>query len=255
MKKIFKFLVWLLAVAVILVVALYLTAGFWVKTAVSTLVPQVTKTAASLDDADISLLKGELTLKGFRIANPDGFVGKNAFELGEVFVKFAPSSLLTQQIDINEIRINGTKVDMEASKTGRINLIAIAQNAQEFMAGISSSEQEKTAEPQTNETKSDKTVLIKDLSIINTTADFAFMNNKTQFKVPDYHEKNIGTDKKMTLQETVALILSKLSGNSFTEYAKQGKDSVNKIFDDLAKRTKEAEPVRDLIKKISGGLS
>ena len=252
MKKIFKFLVWLLAVAVILVVALYLTAGFWVKTAVSTLVPQVTKTAASLDDADISLLKGELTLKGFRIANPDGFVGKNAFELGEVFVKFTPSSLLTPQINIDEIRINGTKVDMEASNTGRINLITLGQNAQEFMVGISSSDQGKTVNTQTNGTQVEKNVLIKNLSITNTIADFVIMNNKTQFKVPDYHEKNIGTNKKMTLQETVALILSKLSGNSFTEYAKQGKDSVNKIFDDLAKRTKEAEPVRELIKKIPG---
>ena len=79
MKKLFKFLLWLLAIIIVLIVALYLTAGIWLKSAVSTLVPQMTKTPASLEKADISLLSGKISLKGFKIGNPAGFVGPNAF--------------------------------------------------------------------------------------------------------------------------------------------------------------------------------
>ena len=61
----------------------------------------MTKTSASLEDVDLSLFSGNIALKGLKIGNPQGFAAPNAFELGQISVKFDPKSLLTSKIIIN----------------------------------------------------------------------------------------------------------------------------------------------------------
>lgn len=242
MKKLFKFLLWLLAIIIVLIVALYLTAGIWLKSAVSTLVPQMTKTPASLEKADISLLSGKISLKGFKIGNPAGFVGPNAFELGEISVKFEPKSLFTSKIIINEIKIDGTKIDAELARTGNVNLMILNDNIQEYLGNPTpkASADLKKTEPKKEDKKSTKAVVVKDLRITNSSLDFAIMTQKMKVKLPDIHQKNIGEKKKETLPDLVADIFSTLSASSMTEMAKAGRDSVNKMLDDLAGRSKEA---------------
>lgn len=242
MKKLFKFLLWLLAILIVLVVAIYLTAGIWLKSAVSTLVPQMTKTPASLEKADISLLSGRISFKGLKIGNPAGFVSKNAFELGEISVKFEPKSLFSSKIVINEIKIDGTKIAAELARTGNVNLMILNDNIQEYLGNPTSrdplnSNKEKQKKI---EKKSEKTVLVKDLKITNSSLDFAVMTQKMKVKLPDIQQKNIGEKKKETLPDLVADIFSALSASSMAEMAKAGRDSVNKMLDDLAGRSKEA---------------
>ena len=242
MKKIFKYLLWLLAIILVLIVAVYLTADYWISSAVSTLVPQMTKTPASLEKADISLLSGKISLKGFKIGNPAGFVGPNAFELGEISVKFEPKSLFTSKIIINEIKIDGTKIDAELARSGNINLMVLNDNIQEYLGNSTSqaSTDLKKTEQKKDEKKSTKAVIVKDLKITNSSLDFAVMSQKMKVKLPDIHQKNIGEKKKETLPDLVSDIFTSLSASSMAEMSKAGRDSVNKMLDDLAGRSKEA---------------
>ena len=198
MKKLFKFLLWLLAIIIVLVVAIYLTAGIWLKSAVSTLVPQMTKTPASLEKADISLLSGRISFKGLKIGNPAGFVSKNAFELGEISVKFEPKSLFSSKIVINEIKIDGTKIAAELARTGNVNLMILNDNIQEYLGNPTSRDplNSNKEEQKKIEKKSEKTVLVKDLKITNSSLDFAVMTQKMKVKLPDIQQKNIGEKKK-----------------------------------------------------------
>ena len=242
MKKLFKFLLWLLAIVIVLVVVAYLTAGIWVKAIFSTLVPQMTKTPAVLQEADISLLSGKIALKGLKIGNPVGFAKPNAFELGEVSVKFDPKSLFTSKIIINEIKIDGTKVDAELAKSGNMNLMLLNNNVQEYLGkptfnnGLTNEQKA----PKKSAAQSGKAVLVKDLSITNSSLDFAFMSKTMTVSLPDIHEKNIGEQKKETLPELIAGIFEKLITESYTTISKATKESVNKVLDDLAGRSKEA---------------
>ncbi len=241
MKKLLKILLAILLAIIALVVVAYLTAGIWLKTAVSTFIPQMTKTPASLEKADVSLLSGKISLKGFKIGNPAGFVSKNAFELAEISVKFEPKSLFSSKIIINEIKIDGTKIAAELAQTGNVNLMILNDNIQGYLGNPTQNDpnnSNKIAQKK-NEEKSEKAVLVKDLRITNSSLDFAFMTQKMKVKLPDIQQKNIGEKKKETLPDLVADIFGTLSASSMAEMTKAGRDSVNKMLDNLAGRSNE----------------
>lgn len=252
MRKLLKILLWIVLFLIVAIVAIYLTAGFWIRSAVSTLVPQITQTQASLDDADISIFEGKVALKGFKIANPAGFANPNAFEFKEILVHFEPSSLLQDKIIINEIKVDGTKVDAELAKNGNINLMVLNNNVQGYLgnpvpqqAGV-----EKTQNVTKANDSSNKTVVIKDLQIVNSSLKLALFSNTREVKLPAIHEKNIGEKKKTTLGKALADIFSELLTTSFTQISASGKDALNSMLNDLTQRTKDATPFRDIAKQL-----
>ena len=82
-------------------------------------------------DIDSSLFKGTLRVKGFKIANPDGFSQEEkAVELQELYVKLKLGSLFTKKIVVENINIKGLAVNVESYDAGfkRSNFSAIAEN-------------------------------------------------------------------------------------------------------------------------------
>ena len=250
MRKLLKILFWVVLIIVVAVVAIYLTAGICVRSAVSTLVPQMTQTEASLDDADISIFSGKVALKGFRIANPAGFANPNAFEFKEISVRFEPTSLLSNKIVINEIKIDGTKIDAELAKTGNINLMLLNNNVQRYLGASIPRMGEEEPQKQVKKETSNKTVIIKDLQVVNSSLKLALLSNVKEIKLPAIHEKNIGEKEAKPLGEAIADILTELLKNSFSQISKSGKDAVNFMLDDLTSRTKDASSIRDIVKHL-----
>ena len=251
MKKLFKFLMWLIIVLIILIVAVYLTAGFWLRTAVSTIIPEMTKTSASLQKADISLFSGKIALKGFKIANPEGFKSPNAFELGEISVKFEPKSIFTSKIVINEIKIDGTKIDAELAKSGNMNLMILNDNIQEYLGNkveVKAIPEKKEVVKKDNNTG--KAVLVQDLQITNSSLKFAILTQTMTVPLPNIHEKNIGQKDKTTLKDLFAGIFGQLTVSSLNQITQSGQKALNSMLDDLTKRTNQAKPVRDLINQF-----
>ena len=249
MKKLLKFLLWLFAIMIVLIVVAYLTAGIWLKTAVSTIVPRITKTSASLGEADISLFTGKISLKEFKIGNPAGFQKPNAFELGEIFVKFEPKSLLTSKIIINEIKIDGTKIDAEIAQFDTMNLVILNDNVREFLGNSTAQKPIDAENKEVKKEAASKAVIVKDLKITNSSLDFALMSKTLNIKLPDIHEQNIGEKKKETLPELVAEIFSKLTENSLDVISKSTQESINQLMDSLSGRSKETA---GLIKNLKG---
>ena len=241
MTKFFKFLFWLLAIILVLITVIYLTAGIWLKPVVSTVVPKITKTSASLQSADISLFSGRIAFHGLKIGNPAGFVKPNAFEFGTISVRFEPKSLLTSKIIINEIKIDGTKIDAELAKSGNMNLMLLNNNVQEF-AGKSDAKQpnEKPVQQQSQKASAGKNIVVKDLVISNSSLDFALLSQTMSVKLPDIHQKNIGEKKKETFGDLIGDISTMLTSSSLAEISKSGEEAVNQLFDSLAGRSKEA---------------
>ena len=242
MKKVLKFIAWLVALLFVLLVVLYVTAGIWLRLLVSNVVPQMTKTPVALKEVDISFFKGGLSFKGFKIGNPSGFANPNAFELGEISVKFDPLSLLTSKVVINEIKIDGTKIDAELAQSGQMNLMILNDNVQEYLkSDTTAPSKSKKTMPQkaTAQTSSSKSAVVKDLSITHSVLNFVLMGQKMQLTLPDIHEKNIGEKSRKTLMEIISDIFTKLTTTSLSEASKSGQKVLNSMLDNLAERSKE----------------
>jgi hypothetical protein len=87
----------------------------------------ITGTAVHVDDVDLALFSGSVTLRGLTVANPSGFKGPNAFELGEVHVSLVPASLFGELLMIHDIRIAAPRVFFEVNAAGMSNVEVIRQ--------------------------------------------------------------------------------------------------------------------------------
>ena len=136
MKSLIK--VGLIAVltVIVLIVGLGIALSFKidqiVHTGVETIGSTLTRTEVRLDEVEVSFLNGSGTLKGFFIGNPKGFKSEKAFYLGEIDVKIALPSLLTDRILIERIYIREPQIVFENSSIGN-NLNQLRENVNEVI--------------------------------------------------------------------------------------------------------------------------
>ena len=253
MKKVFKYLLCVLAFILLLLIGVYLSAGFWIKSAVSTLIPQMTKTTASLEKADISLFSGKLAFYGFKIGNPEGFSKNNAFELAEVSVRFQPMSLISEKVVINEIKVSGTKVNAELNRGVDMNLIAITNNIQRYLGKPVNEGTFPTgnaALPQEVKDSSGKALVVQDLQVVNSKLAFTLLNKTTTVSLPNLRQKNIGEKDKVTLPELISDFIGGLTISSMDAITKAGQENLNSVFGFLAQKTKGKPQINDFVKQL-----
>ncbi len=235
-KKLFKFVLFLLILIIAAVIGLYIYAGEVVKTAVEKFVPEITQTDVRLHRANFALLKGYVSLEGLSIGNPKGYAADKAFGVKNITVNFEPKSVLEDKIIINQILIDGIQVDAEAIyQNGKItsNLTQIQKNVESFLAKNSkpSTEQKPAAtETKSDETASAKQVVIRDLQINNTELTVGVMKQVVTVSLPNIQQKNIGEKKKTTWKDAAAYIFNKISTESV-------KGTVTAVQDALRKGT------------------
>ena len=265
LKRIFKFIMWLIILLIALVIGIYLSLGFIVKKAVSTAVPPITGTPASVENVDISLFKGHIGIEGLKVGNPRGFAEKNIFELGSVMVDFDLKSILTDKIIIKQIAIKKTKVDAEINKSGDINLTQLQNNVNNYL-GTGSSEPKAEAKKETSSSaQSGKKVIIKKLTIDDSTLTLGALCQTIDISLPDIHKTNIGEDKKKqySVKETIALILSyfttdslKAVVNSGSELAKAGLANAKAALNSGIDAAKQAgQNITDGVKNIGSSVT
>jgi len=107
--------------------------GSVVKAGVEKVGPIVLKVPVKLDAAEVSVFSGKGHLKGFEIANPEGFKSPNAIKVGSVAVAIQPKSVLADKVVIPSIRVEGPEITYETDLKGS-NLSKILENVQ-AMAG------------------------------------------------------------------------------------------------------------------------
>lgn len=264
LKRIFKLIMWLIIILIALVIGIYLSLGIIIKKAVSTAVPPITGTPASVENVDISLFKGHIGIEGLKVGNPKGFAEENIFELGSIMVDFDLKSVLTDKIIIKQIAIKNTKVDAEINKSGNINLTQLQNNVNNYLGTGGDAKPETKTEEKTA-SKGGKKVVIKKLNIDDTTLTLGALGQTIDIPLPDVHKTNIGEDKKKeyTLKDTVALILSyfttdslKAVLNSGSELAKAGLANAKAALNSGVDAAKQAgKATVDSVKNIGSSVT
>lgn len=255
-KYLFKGIIYFIIALISLIILGYIYLGSIVKTSVQHIVPPITGTSVSIQDLDLSLLSGHIAVTGLKIGNPKGFNQDNLFSVGSVVVDFDVKSIFTNKIIIKNIHINHTNISAEINKNGQINLAVLQDNINQYIQDNSSTKQEPESTSATNsdDTQS-KTVVIKKLTIDNSTVNLGIMEKSIQLPLPNISKTNIGEDqdKQYTLPDMIALILSYFSETSLKAIAQSGTqfiqsglsdaafiiDETSKNFTDKTKRVKD----------------
>ncbi len=118
----------LIVLIIVIVVAFNLYANKAVKWGVEKGGTSALKVPVTLGNANLSLLGGSLGLQKFTIANPPEYKNKLFIDLNSVNVKVNLSSLMSNIIDIPEIKLNGMKVVVEQRGIKSNNIQDILNN-------------------------------------------------------------------------------------------------------------------------------
>ncbi len=248
-----KWFLRIVVVVLILIVALVLTANFYLGSivikAAETAGPSVLGVPIKLEHASFRLLQGHVTLRGFVLGNPEGFKTDQAISVGEVIVDLDPKSLLSDTIVIKRIYVDAPDITYELG-LGKSNIGRILEQVE------GPAEEEKMEEP------SGKKVVIADFLIENgrvrLSATMA-MGAAAPIPLPTIHLTDIGKDEQgASPLEVIRKVLGAIAG-SVTEVVTgavglvgDGAKAVGGAAADAAGKT--ADAVGDGAKAVGGAV-
>jgi hypothetical protein len=158
MKKSLKILYIVLSVIVVLliviVIAVNLFADSAVKMAIESAGTKTLKVAVAVDSVNLSILGGKIGFKNLAVDNPPGYKHEKLLELGDAKIAVETGSLLTDIVNIKEIKLDGMNVVLEQRGI-------TSNNIQDIIKALPAKE-DKPAEP------SGKKLHIDNLQITNT---------------------------------------------------------------------------------------
>jgi hypothetical protein len=196
LKKLFFFLLGLLAIAIISL--FFFGSGILnkgVSTTINTLGPKVTQTPVSVEAVDLSLTSGSGTITGLKVGNPQGYESENIFELGEILVDVKPTSLTSDTIIVEKVHINGPKISYEKTLQGS-NLKDLQNNIKAFTQSLPGSGGTPT-EDATNDSASDKPakkVIVEDFQIKGGRVNAGVLGLNIEIPLPTLSFENIGAE-------------------------------------------------------------
>lgn len=152
----------LVIILIMAVFAIILNLGKIVKTGINTVVPQVTKCEAHVDDVNFNVFGGKFEIKNLVIKNPEGYKTDQAFSLGHIFVNVKMGSLLTDVIEIEQVLIDAPEITYEVG-LGNSNLNTILENVN---SSLPSSNEEKKEEKK-EEKEGGKKVVVNLVKVTN----------------------------------------------------------------------------------------
>lgn len=103
----------ILVILVVIVVAASLFANSALKLAVETAGTKALNVGVSVGGVDLSILRGELDLKNIKINNPPGYEHDKLLELTQADITVDTRSLLSDIVNIKDIKLDGAKVVLE----------------------------------------------------------------------------------------------------------------------------------------------
>jgi len=161
MKKwIIRSIIAFVLIIVLVVVGAFVFIDSIVKTGVETVGPKVTKVEIKLKSAKISAFSGSGELSGLFVGNPEGYKTPSAITVEDVKVAVKPSSLLSDVIQVDEVRIQAPEITLEQALSGS-NLNKILENINQAVESETPSKEKKTEEKE----KPAKKIYIRNVSI------------------------------------------------------------------------------------------
>ena len=263
-----KLVIRIAVVAVVLVIALVvilaLSLGSVIKKGVETVGPQITKTDMKLAGANISILSGSGTLKGFLLGNPEGFKTPSAINVGEVSLGVRPGSVLSDKVHVTHVKVIAPEITFEGTLGTKNNLSKILENVDAATGGG------KAADPGADQPKTQpadsgasKKLQVDDFLIsgAKVNVSMTMLGGKSMtVPIPDIHLTQLGTGPEgITAGELTKRVLSEVTSATLKAVEK-GVTDLGKGAADAAKDAtkaagdtldKTAKGVGDLFKKKS----
>lgn len=117
MRKSLKILYTVLSIIVVLlivaVIAIKLFADSAVKMAIESAGTKALKVGVAVDSVNLSILGGKIRFQNLVIDNPPGYKHEKLLELGDAKIAVEIGSLLTDIVNIKEIRLDGLNIVLE----------------------------------------------------------------------------------------------------------------------------------------------
>jgi hypothetical protein len=117
MKKSLKIIYTVAAVIAILIIVVVIAINLFADSAVEAVIESAGTKAlqvnVAVDDVDLSILGGKIGFRNLVIDNPPGYKHERLLELGRASIAVQTGSLLTDIVNIKDIRLDGVNVVLE----------------------------------------------------------------------------------------------------------------------------------------------
>ena len=130
MRRILRVIAWIFAVILLLLAILIVFRDTIIKNSITGVGSWLTGVEIKLEDFETSLAEGDVKITNLKIANPKGYDKSHLVALGSFYLNIDLPSLLTNNIVIEEIDVNGLQLTAEFNRNGKFNAVEIVENIQ-----------------------------------------------------------------------------------------------------------------------------
>jgi len=207
MKKILiKILVAILIVVVAAAALVHFLGDRALKVGIETAATKVLGVGVTVGDVSLSLLSGTLDLNNLVISNPDGYEHPNLLELGNGHVNVGVTSLLSDTVNIEDIRLDGVTVTIEQK--------GFSNNLNVVLASLPAGGA-KEAKPE-EEAAEDKKLQIANLEVSNVKVKVKLLpipgrSDTVELTLAPIRMTNLGSDEKMDTAKLTGKVLSAIA--------------------------------------------
>jgi hypothetical protein len=197
-------------VLVILTAAFYLFGQRILKIGIETAATKALDTGVSINDVDLSVLKGKVRIRDIIVKNPPGYTYDNLLELGDCQVTANINSLFSDTVRIKAIKLDGINLVIEQK--------ALSNNLQDVINSIAAKEKGKQASQ-----PSGKKLHIDELEITNIKVKVKLLPvpgkaDTVSLNLTPIRMTNLGTDNKLS----TGILASKIMLTIASGIAQQG---------------------------------
>jgi len=228
MKTIIRIIKWLIPAIIVLLVVIiagvYFFGGQILRIGIETAGTKALGVAVDVGGVDISIFKGKVGLKKVVIKNPTGYANENLLELGDGRVTANIRSMLSDTVQINEIKLDGMSLVIEQK--------GLSNNLNEIVKSISA--KEKGTEKEAS-VPSGKKLHIDNLEITNTKVKVKLLPipgkaDTVTLNLAPIKMSNLGTDNKLNTGALVSKILLAIASGVAEQGAGVLPESVTKTM-------------------------
>ena len=225
-----------------------------VKTAIEEVGSEVTQTKVSLNDVELSLSDGSGALRGFTMANPQGFSDNNVVQFNEVSIALDLATVQSDPVVIKEIIIDGPQIIYELGEGGS-NIEKIQENvagASQKQGGGSASSDSGSEGPK---------LVIENLILRNGKVSITatqLLGQTIDAPLPEIHLKDIGKESNGATPGEIAVItmdsvLAKVTTAVGSVDISKLTDQLNISADDAKKLLEQGGGATKAVEEGAGG--
>lgn len=235
----------LVVVVVAIVFYVFASLDSIVKTAVEEVGSEVTQTKVSLNGVEISLTAGSGALRGFSMANPQGFSDNNVVQFDEVSIALDLATVQSDPVVIKQIVIDGPRIVYELGEGG--------SNIEKIQNNVAGSASEQSGGSDSGSGGEGPKLVIENLILRNGQVSITatqLLGETIDAPLPDIHLKDIGKEENgatpgQIAVETLDSVLAQVT-------AAVGTVDISKITDQL---NISAEDAKKLMEQGGGEVS